>query len=270
MLRLYGSSDIKNFVRAYLVSRNDLKNKKVADIPAGFGVTSQILIEQGAEVFPFDLFPDCYKVPDSECKFADLQKKLPIDDKSLDLLICQEGIEHLPNQLFTLKEFNRVLNRSGTLVITAPNISHLRAKVSNLLTESEMYKRMPSNELDAIWHAEGNKEYFGHIFLIGIQKLRVLAVAAGFRIKKIHTVRASATALLFGFLYPVIILVNLLSYFVNVHKKDKIDKDEKKRVYWEIVKLNMHPTILFGRHLFIEFEKIQDVNDVDIFVNERR
>jgi hypothetical protein len=61
-----------------------------------------------------------------------------------------------------------------------------------------------------------------------------------------------------------------LSYLKNVNKKDNIDKEEKKRVYWEIVKLNMHPTILFGRHLFIEFEKMYDLDDVKLFENKRR
>ena len=270
MLRFLGSSNIKNFVREYLDSREDLKGKKIADIPAGRGITSKILIDKGADVYPYDLFPDVYNVPDSECKFADLQDKLPIDDKSLDMVVCQEGIEHMPDQLATLKEFNRILRDNGSLVITTPNISHLRAKLSNLLTESELYKRMPSNELDAIWQAEDNKQYFGHIFLIGVQKLRVLAVAAGFKLKKVHTVKASTSAVLLGVLYPIIILVNLLSYYSNVNKNDNIDKNEKKRVYWEIVKLNMHPTILFGRHLFIEFEKTHDLDDVDIYVNKRR
>lgn len=270
MLRFFGSSDIKNFVREVLESRDDLEGKKVADIPAGMGVTSQILLNMGADVHPYDLFPDVYELQIPECKFIDLQEKLPIDDKSMDMVICQEGIEHLPDQLGTLKEFNRILNKKGTLIITTPNISHLRAKVSNFLTESELYKRMPSNELDAIWQAEDKKQYFGHIFLIGIQKLRVLAVASGFKIKKVHTVKASTSSVILGVFYPLIVLVNLLSYLKNVNKKDKINKEDKKRVYWEIVKLNMHPTILFGRHLFIEFEKTYNMDDVNLFENKRR
>lgn len=270
MLRFFGSSDIKNFVREYLESKNDLDGKKVADIPAGLGVTSKILSDKGAVVYPYDLFPEVFQNQDQECKYADLQDILPIDDKSLDMVICQEGIEHLPNQLATLKEFNRILDSNGTLIITTPNISHLRAKLSNLLTESELYKRMPPNELDAIWQAADNRQYFGHIFLLGIQKLRVLAIAAGFKIKKVHKVKASTSAVVLGIFYPLIIIINLLSYIYNVNKKDKLDKNQKKRVYWEIVKLNMHPTILFGRHLFVEFEKINNLNEVDMFVNKRR
>ena len=270
MLRFFCSSNIKNFVKEYLESIKDLQGKKVADIPAGEGITSKIMIDKGAEVFAYDLFPDVYDVPGSKCEFADLQDKLPIDDKSMDMVLCQEGIEHLPNQLFALKEFNRILDDKGTLVITTPNISHLRAKLSNFLTESELYKRMPSNELDAIWQAEDNKQYFGHIFLIGVQKLRVLAVASGFKLKKIHTVKASSSSLVLGVFYPLIILVNLFSYISNVRRKDKIDKNEKKRVYWEIIKLNMHPTIIFGRHLFLEFEKQSDLDNISLFENKRR
>lgn len=270
MLRFFCSSNIKNFVKEYLESKTDLKGKKVADIPAGRGITSKILRDHGADVYAYDLFPDAYEIPDSECKFADLQDKLPIDDKSMDMVICQEGIEHMPNQLATFQELNRILVENGSLIMTTPNISHLRAKLSNFLTESELYKRMPANELDAIWQAKDNKQYYGHIFLIGIQKLRVLAVAAGFKLKKVHSVKASSSSLLLGVFYPIIVVTNLFSYFLNIYKKDGIDRNEKKRVYWEIVKLNMHPTIIFGRHLFIEFEKINDIDDVDIFVNNRR
>jgi SAM-dependent methyltransferase len=270
MLRFHGSSDIKNFVREHLESRQDLAGKKIADIPAGKGVTSKILLKKGAEVHSYDLFPEVFENEEQECKYADLQDKLPIADESFDMLICQEGIEHLPDQLATLKEFNRVMVKNGTLIITTPNISHLRAKLSNLLTESELYKRMPPNELDAIWQAADNRQYFGHIFLLGIQKLRVLAVAAGFKLKKVHKVKASTSAVILGVLYPVIVLVNLLSYFYNIRKDDKIDKAEKKRVYWEIVKLNMHPTILFGRHLFVEFEKENNLDNIQLFENKRR
>lgn len=270
MLQFFGSSDIKNFVRKVLESKSGLQGKKVADIPAGLGVTSKILMDKGADVYPYDLFPEVFKNTEQECKYADLQDKLPIDDDFLDMVICQEGIEHLPDQLATLKEFNRILAKGGTLIITTPNISHLRAKLSNFLTESELYKRMPANELDAIWQAADNRQYFGHIFLLGIQKLRILAIAAGFKLKKVHKVKSSTSALVLGVFYPLIVLVNLLSYFYNVRKKDKIDKNDKKRVYWEIVKLNMHPTILFGRHLFVEFEKVHELNDINLFENKRR
>lgn len=265
MLKFGGSSDIKLFVKER-ISRMSIGGKRVLDVPAGKGFTTKLLREAGAEVVAYDLFPEVFEYDGVECKEADLMLGLPEKDASVDMIVCQEGIEHLPDQLAALREFNRVLKPNGTLLLTTPNISHLRAKISNVFVESELYSRMPPNELDALWYANDEKMYFGHIFLIGIQKLRVLGVASGFRLKKIHTVKASTGALLYAPLYPFIVLVNVWSYLKNVYRDNGIDKAEKKRVYGELIKLNLHPGILFGRHIFVEFEKVSNFTNVDVRV----
>lgn len=269
MLKFGGSSDIKLYVTNYLSGLN-LRGCTVIDVPAGKGVTSRLLKEAGAEVRAYDLFPEVFEYSEVVCNEADLMDRLPEPDNSADMLICQEGIEHLPNQLEAFREFNRVLKINGKLIITTPNISHLRAKASNFLTESELYSRMPPNELDALWYANNGKMYFGHIFLIGIQKLRVLAVASGFRLKTIHTVKASNGALLYAPLYPLIALTNIWSYLKNVYKNDGIDRAEKRRVYGEQVRLNLHPAVIFGRHLFVEFEKSDELDSVEVRVVSSR
>mgnify|MGYP001428065201 CR=1 FL=1 len=73
---------------------------------------------------------------------------------------------------FLLKEFNRVLKKGGGLIITTPNYSNMRAKMSYLLSESERFNSiLAPNELDSIWMSKQditNEVYYGHIFLIGI------------------------------------------------------------------------------------------------------
>ncbi len=269
MLKFFGTSLIKTFVFDFFQRYQDLSGKVVVDIPAGDGHMSAFLKGAGADVKPYDLFPDFFKADGLQCTEADLAEALPIESKSADLVLCQEGLEHMPNQLFVLKEFNRILKENGKLIITVPNISHLRAKLSYFFTESDLLKRMPANELDALWFENNGKMYFGHIFLIPIQKLRVLSVAAGFKIDKLHTVKVSSSSLILGILYPLIVVINLLAYARNMLKKDSIPKDKKKKVYWEIFKLNIHPTVLFGRHLFVEFTKVSDLADINMHVNER-
>ncbi|MGD8925791.1 MAG: class I SAM-dependent methyltransferase [Thioalkalispiraceae bacterium] len=269
MLKFFGTSSIKTFVFDFFQRYKDLSGKVVIDIPAGDGHMSAFLKGVGADVRPFDLFPDFFKAEGIDCTEADLAEVLPIESNSADIVLCQEGLEHIPNQLFVLREFNRILKKNGKLIITVPNISHLRAKLSYFFTESDLLKRMPPNELDALWFENSGKVYFGHIFLLPIQKLRVLAVAAGFKIDKLHTVKASSSSLILGIFYPLIIILNLLTYFRNVLKNDGIPRSKKRKVYWEIVKLNMHPTILFGRHLFIEFSKESDLSEISMHVNVR-
>lgn len=259
---------IKYYVKKYLIANREFfKGKKVVDFPAGNGVTSRILKEIGAVPIPMDLFPEYFEIEGINCKRANIREGLALNEKSADALICQEGIEHFTDQYEALKEFNRVLKHNGLLLITTPNYSNIRARLSYLLSESERFNSMmPPNELDSIWMSNQeitNEIYFGHIFLIGIQKLRVLAKLSGFRIKKYHLTRIKSTSLiLFTLFYPFIFLSNFISYKKNLKKNKDFDKKTKKEVYSEIFKLAINPRILVGGDLMVEFEKEQDFESV--------
>lgn len=194
------------------------------------------------------------------CIKADLGKEIKLSNGTVDWVICQEGIEHLPNQIYLFSELNRVLKNNGRLIITTPNYSNLRAKVSHFLTESELYnKLMPPNEYDSVWHSRDNNEvYWGHINLIGITKLRLFALMNGFKIVSIHSTRVNYTALLiFLFTYPFILLSSFLTYR-RFCRKNK-GKDLK-----DLFKLMISPKILLCGHLIVEFEK---QGEVQIFGN---
>lgn len=259
---------IKFYVKRYLIANRELyKDKKVVDFPAGNGVTSRILKEIGAVPIPMDLFPEYFEIEGISCTRANMREGLPLEENSVDALICQEGIEHFSDQYEALKEFNRVLKNNGSLLITTPNYSNIRAKLSYLLSESERFNsKMPPNELDSIWMLKQgitNEIYFGHIFLIGIQKLRVLAKLSGFKIKKCHLTKIKTTSLLLlPFLYPFIFLSNWISYQKNLRKNKDVDNITKKSVYKEIFRLAINPKILVGGNLMVEFSKEQGVESV--------
>lgn len=259
---------IKYHVKKYLLENSDFfKGKEVVDFPAGNGISTGILKEIGAIPIPLDLFPEYFTQEGLTCTRANIREGLPLKNKSADALICQEGIEHFSDQFGALKEFNRVLKSEGTLLITTPNYSNIRARLSYFLSESERFNStMPPNELDSVWMA--NREitseiYFGHIFLIGIQKLRVLAKLSGFRIKKYHFTKGKSTSIiLFPFVYPFIYLSNLISYKKNMRKNKDYDFKTKKEVYGEIFKLAVNPKVLVGANLMVEFEKEEDYDNV--------
>lgn len=259
---------IKYYVKKYLIANKNLyKGKKVIDFPAGNGITSKILKEIGANPIPMDLFPEYFEIAGLKCERANIREGLPIEAKSVDALICQEGIEHFSDQYEALKEFNRVLKNKSTLLITTPNYSNLRAKLSYLLSESERFNStMPPNELDSIWMSKQevtNEIYFGHIFLIGIQKLRVLAKLSGFKIKKYHFTRIKSTSiLLFPLFYPFIFISNWITYRKNMRKNKDYEMKIKKEIYGEIFRLAVNPKILVSSHLMVEFIKEQDFENV--------
>jgi SAM-dependent methyltransferase len=260
---------IKFYVKRFILKNVELlKGKKVIDFPAGNGITSRILMEIGAKPIPIDLFPEYFELNGLDCLRANIREGLPLSDSSNDFLICQEGIEHFSDQFMALQEFNRVLKKDGILLITTPNYSNLRAKLSYLLSESERFNSiMPPNELDSIWMTNKNitdEIYFGHIFLIGIQKLRVLSVLSGFEIRKIHFTRVKLTSLLLlPILYPFIYISNYITYKKNINKKSDFDFETKRRVYRNIFNLSINPKILIDGHLMVEFIKVKETNEVN-------
>jgi SAM-dependent methyltransferase len=263
------SKNIKDHVNAFIKSRStDFTNKYVIDLPAGSGITSKTLIDVGATVTAFDLFPEFFKIEGLSCIYADIMDKIPLKEKSADWIICQEGIEHFENQLYALKEFNRVLKQNGKLIVTTPNYSNLRSKFSYLISESEYFlKFLSPNEIDSIWLTQKGDEriYFGHIFLIGIQHLRCLAALSGFKIKNIYRVRTNKTSLLLlPIFYPFIYFFNWITYTKAIKKSNNL---EAKKIYKEIFKLNTSVSILTDSHLFVELEKVHETKDVAKHLN---
>ena len=143
---------IKFYVKRFLIENKDrFAGKKVVDFPAGNGISSRILEEIGATPIPFDLFPEYFTIEGLTCSRANISIGIPLADNTADGIICQEGIEHFADQFGAFKEFSRITKKGGTLLITTPNYSNLRAKLSYLLSESERFNSiMPPNELDSI------------------------------------------------------------------------------------------------------------------------
>ncbi|RYZ53072.1 MAG: class I SAM-dependent methyltransferase [Sphingobacteriales bacterium] len=259
---------IKYHVKKYLIrNRERIAGKKVVDLPAGNGITTRIIRDLGGIPVPFDLFPEYFHVEGIQCERADVMDHIRLEDKFADFAICQEGIEHFTDQFKTLKEFNRILKKGGSLIITTPNYSNLRSRMSYFLSESERFNSiMPPNEIDSIWMNNqdiSGEIYFGHVFLIGIQKLRVLASLAGFKIRHIQFTRLKTTSVLLMLVsYPFILLSNYINYLKNVNKEKGVDKAYQKALYKEIFLLSINPRILVDGHLFVEFEKVADAGEV--------
>ncbi len=242
------------------------KGRKVLDLPAGEGLTSYNIAKVGGEALPFDIFPEYFAVQGMTCEQADILEGIPLPDESCDDAFCQEGIEHFTDQFRSLCEFSRVMKKGGALFVTTPNYSSLVSRLSYALTESERWSlRVPPNEADTVKAPLGElhdlgEVYFGHVFLIGIQKLRVLAVAAGFKVVKVHPTRPrNASLLMLPFAYPLIYLANMR---IRRRMKRKYPDDvERHAIYDELFKLGTSLRVLLSSHLFVEFEKERDWKD---------
>ncbi len=258
---------IKYYVRNWIEKkRKKLQGKTVVDFPAGNGVTSKILFDAGANVYPFDLFPEYFKQDNLVCQKADINEGLSIESNSIDFFICQEGIEHFADQLKAFKEFNRTLKIGGKLLITTPNYSNLQSRLSYFLNESEKFNStMPPNEVDSIWMSQTtdkNEIYYGHIFLIGIQKMRLMAYLNGFKIKEWHPTRQKTTSFLLYLMYFPIIWLNARMVFGKNCRKHQTSNPDAITTYKEQFQLSISRKILTHSHLMIEFEKISEIQEV--------
>ena len=256
---------IDKYVTDYLRALPDLRGKAAVDIPCGDGRASYEFHCKGASVKALDLYPEFIQVREVESQFADMSEKLPLVDAEADYVICQEGIEHVENQLSVLCEFNRILRIGGELIITTPSLSHMRARLSMLLFETDLWKRMPPTELDSVWISEKQSDrlYLGHLFLTGVQHMWTLARLSGFEVVKRHRTDISNTSVVLSILaYPFLVLTTLASYALYQRKITHVEEARRKRILWERVKLNLSPRTLIYKDIFWTLKKRQNFSDV--------
>lgn len=262
-MRFFGSHNISTTLRTYLwENQNRFTGKDVLDFPAGRGETARLLDTIGARVRGLDLFPELFDEPKIPCQSGDLNRPVPIDSESFDFIICQEGIEHVSDQPAALKELSRLLRPGGSLLLTTPNPSNLRSRLSHLLGESEHYKLLPPNEIDTVWLSEEGSQkeriYFGHSFLITFTKLIFLAQLSGLSVRKVHYDRANnLSTVILPFIYPFTLLASYSAYRRSIRKRPDISMDIRKAVYGKVLKTAINPKNLIVSHIFIEFEKSQ-------------
>ncbi|GAB4156300.1 MAG: hypothetical protein Kow00107_05920 [Planctomycetota bacterium] len=256
MWQFFGRFDRTEHLRALLSKKARSTSDVAVDAPAGPGRTSAMLKELGYSVLPFDLFPFRFKADGLECAKADLTEGIPLGDCCADLVVCEEGIEHVSDQIALMKEFNRILKTGGALLITTPNISCLRSRLSNLIYESEYMRRLPPSEFDAVWFSEGSrKAYYGHLFLLTHHKLTALARITGFDVVRRHPNKVNWPSVLLGLLWPLLFLLNLDAAFFEALRRRKLGFARMWSIYWELARLNLSPTVLFCKHTILELRK---------------
>lgn len=258
-MRFFGTKEIKEHVNRVLAKKGAaFKNQRALDFPAGNGVTSASLKALGADVLAVDLIPELFRSEGVPVIRGDLSGAFPCDSATFDFAVCQEGIEHVGNQDHVLREFARILKTGGRLLLTTPNYSNLKSKMSYLLTESEAFGRiMPPNEKDSIWLAPVSpgestpRLYFGHTFLTGFFRLRLFAKLAGLELVTIHESRVNSTSLmLFPLLYPFVCLSAL-----KTSRRFK-RKSGDAALASELFRWMVSPRLLLENHLILEFDKV--------------
>lgn len=117
----------KKLYERYKFTNKFIKKKKVLDIPCGVGWGTSLLkgtnfvigIDTSKE--SIDYAKKHYENDNRKFYIGDMQF-IPLEDNSIDVLICLEGFEHVSKDIGIrfIEESKRVLKEDGLLIITCP------------------------------------------------------------------------------------------------------------------------------------------------------
>lgn len=88
------------------------KNFRVLDAGSGVGPYRDLFDDVSYESADFKPFPQLTY----ECDLA----SIPVEDDRFDLVLCTQTLEHLPDPLAVLREFQRVVKPGGEVWLSAP------------------------------------------------------------------------------------------------------------------------------------------------------
>ncbi|QKK11073.1 MAG: methyltransferase domain-containing protein [Pseudomonadota bacterium] len=114
-----------------LIVAADLKpGEKVLDVACGTGVVTRLAAQQvcqGATVAGLDVNPGMLSVARTVTPkdlaidwYETSAEAMPLADASFDVVLCQMGLQFIPDKLKALKEIRRILKRGGRVILNLP------------------------------------------------------------------------------------------------------------------------------------------------------
>jgi SAM-dependent methyltransferase len=217
-------------------------NAKVVDIPSGYGAFVLRLIDNGFKnVVAIDI-ENILKIKHDRFSTGDMTKDLPMENNSIDTLVCIDGIEHIDKQFKFINEVSRVLKVGGELIISTPNISSLRSRWRWLMTGHHNKCKSPLDE--------NNPNPLHHIGMISFPEMRYLLHTNGLIITGVTTNRIKHKSWIYVIFLPFSYLYTTLTY----RKTGR--KDGTKSINKEVKKSMFSYSVLFGETLIVKAEKI--------------
>ena len=216
-------------------------DKVVVDIPSGSGAFIQRLKDEGFKrVIAIDII-NILEIEHETFIQGDMTKPFNLSDNSCDILVCIDGIEHIDEQFYFVREGYRVLKNEGEIIISTPNISSLRSRFKWFTTGHHHKCNSPLDET--------NPNPLHHIGMISFAELRYMLHSNGFRIEEIRTNRMKPINLVYAIFLPFIYLSTLWVY----RRRGK--KEKTAQINRSVFKQVFKKEILFGETLIIKAKK---------------
>ena len=106
-----------DLIRRYV----DLEGARVLDIGCGIGTYVKKLAEVSGDAFGVDIDPSRVREGEGGTLSVAVSERLPFANASFDMVLLNEVIEHVKDDVETLREACRVLRPGGHVIIYAPN-----------------------------------------------------------------------------------------------------------------------------------------------------
>ncbi len=127
-LRLARYPALAETLREWLKDKDPEATFKLLDIGAGFGRTFLYIQHEGVgdrfEMNGIDIDPerksDVYAGNPWNVQLGNAEDNLPFDDNSLDVVICEQLLEHLNHPETVIRNVHRVLRPGGLFVVGVP------------------------------------------------------------------------------------------------------------------------------------------------------
>ena len=217
----------------------------VLDVPAGEGALAKRLVDLGHEVSCCDLYPQIFKLDGVEVKQGNLDERLPYDNASFDTIVCVEGLEHIENPASAIREFARLLEPHGTLIVSVPNIMNIEERLKWLFSGyTSHFKPLSGEAREAIAKEFGGRDEIAlHINPIGYSEIRYLLEKYGFAIEGVHIDKPKKNSWAFR---PIVSVIRLVSRFSS---------ESKRRERWS-EELNSDEVLLGGNTMIFKAKKL--------------
>ena len=108
---------------------------KLLNLGGGTGQVANIFKELGYDVYNLDI--DIKKIDENDKNINfDLNSgdKFPFEEKSFDIVVCQEIIEHIESPWKLFRDVKSMIKSDGIFILSTPNISSMQSRLKFLFT----------------------------------------------------------------------------------------------------------------------------------------
>jgi SAM-dependent methyltransferase len=193
----------------------ELPKGLVLDAPSGQGALSEDLEKIGFKVVSGDIERENILYRNSRCVQLDLNHFLPFKQAAFDYLVCTEGIEHIENPQHLIREFSRLVERGGFLILTTPNVMTIKSRLRFLFySYLDYFKFFGPLPPEARYRIEEHEHQ--HVNPLFYAEMKFILEKYGFKIERVETNRMVRK---WKLIFP------LIKWFVKYKTKKKFPMD---------------------------------------------